>query len=150
MQVNGEIKNVSDSKVWYMTVNVDATEVKDVLVTQPHRDIKHEGYTLGGGCLCACVCLYSSDSLTTFLSWTRTYFFVLPRFPNETLLLIQTMTKLYSLEDEWLSYWPLLSPDSIHSKLRIATSFWPTEADTDKLTIRNGNIKHDLLHRIWE
>ena len=97
------------------------------------------------------MCVYFSNSLTTFLSRARTLVFVPPRFPNETLLLIQTMTsKLYSLEDEWLSSRSLLSPDSILSKHRITTSFWSTEADRDKLTTQNGNIKHDLLHRIGE
>ena len=80
----------------------------------------------------------------------RTLVFVLPQPPNETLLLLQTMTsKLHSLEDEWLSYWSLVSPDSVLSKAQNRHFLSvPPEADGDRLTIQNGNIKHDLLHRI--
>lgn len=88
-----------------------------------------------------CVCVYDWPRFS--LEQER-LFFALSQFANETLLM-QTMTsKLYNLEDEWLLYWPLLSPDSILSKHRITTFFWSTEADRDKLTVQNGNIKHYL------
>lgn len=128
-----KIKHVSDGREWIQWVQLRSK-------TLHHGAIIHEGYILCGWCLCVCV------SLTTFLSWTRTlvFFFALSLFPNETLLM-QTMTsKLYNLEDEWLLYWPLLSSDSALSKHRITTFFWSIEADRDKLTIQNGNIKHYL------
>lgn len=90
--------------------------VRCKVVSLHHMVIKHEGYTLGAVCV-------SIDHVSPLKKNTC---FVLPQPPNETLLLLQTMTsKLYSLEDEWLSYWSLVSPDSVLSKHRIATSFRP-------------------------
>lgn len=97
-------------------------------------------FYVDGVCVCVCV----TDHFSLLNKNTRFFFFALSLFPNETLLM-QTMTsKLYNLEDEWLLYWPLLSSDSTLSKNRITTFFWSIEADRDKMTIQNGNIKHYL------
>lgn len=116
--------------------------------------IKQEICTSGGSCLYASISLvlcFFPPRITDHFSFLRGRLFSLWRFPDEALLLAQTVTcMLYSLEDEWLSYRSLVPPDSILSKPRINTSFWSTEADRDPLTIQNGNIKHDLLHRSWQ
>lgn len=148
------VKHVSDSKAWYTAViSLGATEVKDISLH--HRDIKHEGYTLGGWCVCVCVCVrisvflffffFQNHWLCLFLEKEHLFLFS----PHSSLMkhffsYRPRPSKLYSLLDEWLSYWSLFPADNALSKHSIATS----------LSVGSGRRRgqtdnSEQQHKIW-